>query len=72
MSDILIGGVYQHFKGYLYQVLHIAIDMSDFNKMIVCQSLNTKTIWTIAYQDFTSMVKVDSAELPRFTLIKNE
>lgn len=66
-KEVIVGGLYQHFKGNKYRVLHIAFDSesSDDNskKLVVYQSLyGNQLIWVRDYDSFIS--KIDKEKYP--------
>lgn len=74
--DVIVGGIYRHFKGSLYKVLHIACDSETNEQVVVYESLTDKKVWTRPYSMFIS--KVDKIKYPdiideyRFTLIEKK
>lgn len=76
--EVVVGGVYRHFKGNLYKVLMIAYDCESkdtLEKMVVYQALYDDKIWVRKYDDFVA--KLDKNKYPnaiqeyRFELIDN-
>ena len=45
MRELIIGGIYRHFKGGFYKVLNIAKDCDTLEDLVVYQNINTKEIW---------------------------
>ena len=80
--DVVIGGVYRHFKGKLYKVLMVGYYSESNNdeqssKMVIYEALyDDHKIWVRPYDIFIS--KVDKNKYPdvkqeyRFELIKND
>lgn len=80
--EVVVGGIYKHFKGNLYKVINIGYD-SETNvngipkKLVIYESLyDDHKIWVRPYDMFTS--KVDKEKYPdvlqeyRFELIDND
>ena len=76
--EVVVGGIYKHFKGDLYKVLHIGYDSEyDNRKLVIYESLYTDhKIWVRPYDMFSS--KVDKKKYPnalqeyRFELVDND
>ena len=64
-------GIYQHYKGQLYQVLNVATHSETREKLVVYQCLyGDYLIWVRPLAMFTEMVTLDDdRELERFKLI---
>ena len=80
--EVVVGGIYRHFKGNLYKVLNIGYD-SETNingiskKLVIYEALyDDHKIWVRPYDMFVS--KVDKEKYPdvlqeyRFELIDND
>ena len=73
--DVVIGGIYKHFKGHIYKVLYIAKDSETLEDLVIYQdTLDPNKIWARKKDIFLS--KVDKEKYPnvtqvyRFELIK--
>lgn len=73
--DIVINGIYRHFKGNIYKVLYLAKDSETLEDLVVYQDTSNETkIWVRKLDMFLS--KVDKNKYPsvtqeyRFELIK--
>lgn len=75
MKEIIIGGIYEHYKGKRYRVLHIARHSETLEEMVVYQGLYTsdefgdQPIWVRPRGMFQEMVMVEGEERPRFALV---
>ena len=72
--DIVIGGIYRHFKGNIYKVLYVAKDSETLMDLVIYQDTSdTSKIWVRKKDMFLS--KVDKNKYPnanqeyRFELI---
>ncbi len=74
--EVIVGGIYKHFKGDKMQVIAIAKHSETLEKMVVYKHLDNDDIWVRPYDLFIS--KVDKDKYPdvkqehRFELIKND
>ena len=64
-------GIYRHYKGSLYQVLHTAMHSETEEALVVYRCLYGEyDVWVRPLAMFTETVEVDGKEIPRFELIK--
>ena len=64
-------GIYRHYKGSLYQVLHIAKHSETEEALVVYRCLYGEyDVWVRPLTMFIEVVEVDGKEAPRFELIK--
>lgn len=65
-------GIYQHYKGQLYQVLHVATHSETQEKLVVYQCLyGDYSIWARPLDMFTESITLDDdREQERFKLIQ--
>ncbi|MGP5514928.1 DUF1653 domain-containing protein [Psychrobacter alimentarius] len=64
-------GIYRHYKGSLYQVLHTATHSETEESLVVYRCLYGEyDVWVRPLSMFTETVIVDGQEIPRFELIK--
>lgn len=64
-------GIYRHYKGNLYQVLHTAQHSETEESLVVYRCLYGEYgVWVRPLTMFTETVEVDGKEMPRFELIK--
>ena len=65
-------GIYRHYKGNLYQVLHTAQHSETEESLVVYRCLyGGYGVWVRPLTMFTETVMVDGKQVPRFELIKN-
>ncbi len=74
MSKLVIEiklGIYEHYKGNLYQVLHIAKHSESEEELIVYRALyGDYGVWVRPLEMFAETVEVNGKAVPRFKLIK--
>ena len=64
-------GIYRHYKGKLYQVLHTAKHSETEEALVVYRCLYGEyDVWVRPLAMFTETVEVDGKQVPRFELIK--
>ncbi|WP_201573361.1 DUF1653 domain-containing protein [Psychrobacter sp. H8-1] len=64
-------GIYRHYKGNLYQVLHTAQHSETEESLVVYRCLYGEYgVWVRPLEMFTETVIVEGKEVPRFELIK--
>ena len=72
--DVVINGIYKHFKGNVYQVICIAKDSETLDELVIYKDVNSDKIWARKKDMFLS--KVDKNKYPninqeyRFEYIK--
>lgn len=60
------GAVYKHFKGGLYQILHIGYSAEDVSLQVIYQCENSKEVWVRPLTEFLDILE-DGRQ--RFTAI---
>lgn len=65
-------GIYQHYKGQLYQVFHVARYSETEEELVVYQCLyGDYSMWVRPLGMFTETVKLEDGQvIPRFKLIQ--
>ena len=64
-------GIYRHYKGSLYQVLHMAKHSETEEELVVYRCLYGEyDVWVRPLAMFTESIEVNGKEVPRFELIK--
>ena len=71
MSQIIPQGIYQHYKGNEYQVLHTAKHSETEESLVVYRCLYGEYgVWVRPLSMFAESVTHDGKQVPRFKLIK--
>ena len=71
MSQSIPQGIYRHYKGNIYQVLHTAKHSETEESLVVYRCLYGEyDVWVRPLTMFIEVVEVDGKEAPRFELIK--
>ncbi len=69
-EDVIIGGIYRHFKGNQYKVLHIAKHSETEASMVVYQKLyGDHDIWVRPLEMFLDYKEVDGKLVKRFEAV---
>ena len=69
--NIVTQGIYRHYKGNLYQVLHTAHHSETEEALVVYRCLYGEYgVWVRPLEMFTETVVVEGQSVPRFELIK--
>ncbi len=74
MKDVVVNGVYRHFKGNIIKVISLATNTENLEPMVVYKHINDDNIWVRPKNMFLS--KVDKNKYPnteqeyRFELVK--
>ncbi len=64
-------GIYRHYKGSLYQVLHTAKHSETEETLVVYRCLYGEYgVWVRPMAMFTESVMIDGKQVPRFEMIK--
>ena len=67
----ITAGIYQHYKGKLYQVFHVATHSETREKLVVYQCLyGDYSMWVRPLDMFIETVEIEGETLPRFKLIQ--
>ncbi len=71
MNQSVPHGIYRHYKGSLYQVLHTAQHSETEESLVVYRCLYGEYgVWVRPLAMFSEIVMIDDKEVPRFELIK--
>lgn len=71
MKNLEIGGIYEHYKGGIYQVLYEAINSENQEHLVIYKSLNDDILWARPKHMFLENIMLDGKEVERFKKIEN-
>ncbi|WP_394212143.1 DUF1653 domain-containing protein [Psychrobacter piscatorii] len=70
-QNTVVQGIYRHYKGNIYQVLHTAKHSETEESLVVYRCLYGEYgVWVRPLTMFTEMITVEGKEIPRFELIQ--
>ncbi len=65
-------GIYRHFKGELYEVLHLARHSESEEDYVVYRALyGVRDVWVRPLAMFVEMVEINGASEPRFAWVES-
>ncbi|HSW72192.1 MAG TPA: DUF1653 domain-containing protein [Chlamydiales bacterium] len=66
-------GIYEHYKGLLYQVLGVALHSETLEEYIIYKALyGDKKTWIRPLKMFLENVEIDKRVLPRFKYLREK
>lgn len=65
------GSVYRHFKGGIYEVLHLATLESSLTPVIVYRQLHTDKVWVRPIAEWYELVECNGIQVRRFTELQD-
>lgn len=74
MSELVLGGIYRHYKGKLYRVLYIARHSETEEQLVIYQALyGDYGIWARPFAMFMEDVQMpDGTWAPSFSLLEQD
>jgi hypothetical protein len=70
-KEVVLNGIYKHYKGHNYLVLLIAKDCKDFCEYVVYQKLYDDFDWRIRLKsNFLEDVEIDGVKKERFKFVE--
>ena len=71
MTQTIPQGIYRHYKGNLYQILHTAQHSETEESLVIYRCLYGEYgVWVRPLSMFSETVEVEGKQVPRFELIK--
>lgn len=72
MEQLVLGGIYRHYKGKQYQVLQVARHSETEERLVIYQALyGDYSLWARPLAMFLEQVTLaDGTKVPRFALVK--
>ena len=68
--SVVIGGIYEHYKGKKYKVIGVAKHSETLEKLVVYQALyGNKEIWVRPYEMFCERIRKNEEEISRFKYV---
>lgn len=72
MSEIKLG-IYRHYKGNIYKVLHIAKHSETLENMVIYQDVNAPDkIWARPISMWNDDIEIDGKTVKRFELLTDD
>ena len=62
-------GLYQHFKGGLYEVLECVVNSESLELMVLYRPVGSPTLWVRPYAMFFEEVEQEGKRVPRFRFL---
>lgn len=73
MKELVIGGIYKHYKGNEYKVIGVAKHSETLQEMVVYRALYGEMgLWVRPKTMFLERIQKDGKEIERFSFIKKE
>jgi len=73
MKQLIVGGLYRHYKGNNYKVLHIAKHSESLENLVVYQALyGEQSIWVRPLDMFLEQIEKEGEFIDRFLFIGND
>ena len=73
MKELVIGGIYKHYKGNEYKVIGVAKHSETLQELVVYQALYGEMgLWARPKTMFLERIQKDGKEIERFAFIKKE
>ena len=73
MKELVIGGIYKHYKGNEYKVIGVAKHSETLQELVVYQALYGEMgLWVRPKTMFLETIEKDGKEIERFAFIKKE
>jgi hypothetical protein len=67
-EQIILNGLYQHYKGDIYSIYGTAINSENKRKTVIYQCCKSGKLWTRDFEEFTGYLEIDGETKKRFEL----
>jgi hypothetical protein len=68
-NEIILGGIYQHYKGSKVKVISEAMDSETLEELVVYIHLEDGVVWVRPKKMFLENIEKKGKMIPRFTFI---
>ena len=73
MKELIIGGIYKHYKGNEYKVISVAKHSETLEELVVYQALyGERGLWVRPKTMFLETIQKDGKEIERFAFVRKE
>lgn len=73
MKELVIGGIYKHYKGNEYKVIGVAKHSETLQELVVYQALYGEMgLWVRPKTMFLETIQKDGKEIERFAFVRKE
>lgn len=73
MKELVIGGIYKHYKGNEYKVIGVAKHSETLQEMVVYRALYGEMgLWVRPKTMFLETIEKDGKEIERFAFVRKE
>ena len=73
MKELVIGGIYKHYKGNEYKVIGVAKHSETLQELVVYQALYGEMgLWVRPKTMFLERIQKDGKEIERFAFVRKE
>jgi len=70
--SLAVGGLYEHYKGLRYRLLHVARHSETLEEYVVYQALyGDQTVWIRPLPMFMEQIQIEGKQVPRFRLLSH-
>ncbi|KIX85143.1 DUF1653 domain-containing protein [Vermiphilus pyriformis] len=69
MEPIVVGALYQHYKGNYYYVRALGTYESCQTPVVIYQAIDDQRIWVRPLAEFQEYVNIDGSNQPRFAKV---
>jgi hypothetical protein len=70
-NSLIVGGIYQHYKGGVYEILNIATHSETKEQLVVYKNIKDSEIWVRPKGMFFDSISVDGKLKLRFSCLRD-